>query len=203
MSTKERAEARRNALLARGGDRLKKLTSTARGEDAPQFAHDGRYEQKYPNGRFPLFADPPLPSLKAFVGGVSPLSAPYLTRTTTSPMFLETPMPSHPVGESFTSASTSVDVSTPHLPSRNPLGTIHTVEIPQPSIPQRMIPLIHVISTILLLGYFIFVYEPLLYGSYEHIGTGGLTSRWSRLAVNKASKLLYTDGVNTVVCRFN
>ena len=37
----KRAEARRKALLARGSDRLSKLTTSARGEDAPQFAHDG------------------------------------------------------------------------------------------------------------------------------------------------------------------
>ncbi|ETW87757.1 hypothetical protein HETIRDRAFT_438103, partial [Heterobasidion irregulare TC 32-1] len=42
-----RAEARRKAILNRGADRLSKLTTSARGEDAPAFVHD----------------DPPLPSL--------------------------------------------------------------------------------------------------------------------------------------------
>lgn len=37
----ERAEARRKAILARRGDRLAKLTSSARGEDAPAYMHDG------------------------------------------------------------------------------------------------------------------------------------------------------------------
>lgn len=37
----KRAEARRKAILARGTDRLSKLTTSARGEDAPQFVHDG------------------------------------------------------------------------------------------------------------------------------------------------------------------
>ncbi|TFK71729.1 hypothetical protein BDN72DRAFT_837308 [Pluteus cervinus] len=37
MSAAARAEARRKAILARGGDRLAKLTTSARGEDAPAY----------------------------------------------------------------------------------------------------------------------------------------------------------------------
>ncbi|KAH7910017.1 hypothetical protein BJ138DRAFT_1173400 [Hygrophoropsis aurantiaca] len=40
MSAAARAEARRKAILARGNDRLAKLTTSARGEDAPAFIHD-------------------------------------------------------------------------------------------------------------------------------------------------------------------
>ncbi|KIY52937.1 hypothetical protein FISHEDRAFT_34225 [Fistulina hepatica ATCC 64428] len=51
-----RAEARRKAILSRGTDRLAKLTTSARGEDAPAYVHD----------------DPPLPNLstglRSFVG---------------------------------------------------------------------------------------------------------------------------------------
>jgi len=36
-----RAEARRKAILSRGTDRLAKLTTSARGEDAPAYMHDG------------------------------------------------------------------------------------------------------------------------------------------------------------------
>ncbi|KAH7884101.1 hypothetical protein F5I97DRAFT_1969331 [Phlebopus sp. FC_14] len=36
-----RAEARRKAILSRGGDRLAKLTTSARGEDAPAYLHGG------------------------------------------------------------------------------------------------------------------------------------------------------------------
>ncbi|KAF8898330.1 hypothetical protein BD779DRAFT_1483383 [Infundibulicybe gibba] len=51
MSAASRAEARRKAILSRGADRLTKLTTSARGEDAA-FTHD----------------DPPLPNLDDFVG---------------------------------------------------------------------------------------------------------------------------------------
>ncbi|KAH0838777.1 hypothetical protein J3R83DRAFT_7153 [Lanmaoa asiatica] len=39
-SSAARAEARRRAILSRGGDRLAKLTTSARGEDAPAYLHD-------------------------------------------------------------------------------------------------------------------------------------------------------------------
>ncbi|KAH7920493.1 hypothetical protein BV22DRAFT_1021089 [Leucogyrophana mollusca] len=40
MSAAARAEARRKAILARGNDRLAKLTTSARGEDAPAYVHN-------------------------------------------------------------------------------------------------------------------------------------------------------------------
>ncbi|KAF8168444.1 hypothetical protein B0H34DRAFT_761211 [Crassisporium funariophilum] len=72
MSAAARAEARRKAILSRGTDRLAKLTTSARGEDAPAYLHD----------------DPPLPSLsnnaKVFLGeDMSNMSTP--ARLTPSP----------------------------------------------------------------------------------------------------------------------
>lgn len=40
-SAAAKAEARRKAILSRGTDRLAKLTSSARGEGAPAYMHDG------------------------------------------------------------------------------------------------------------------------------------------------------------------
>jgi len=67
MSAASRAEARRKAILSRGTDRLAKLTTSARGEDAPAYMHDGIH----PNRRNASIAsnarsfvpDPPLPNL--------------------------------------------------------------------------------------------------------------------------------------------
>jgi hypothetical protein len=42
MSAAAKAEARRKAILSRGSDRLSKLTTSARGDDAPQFVHTGK-----------------------------------------------------------------------------------------------------------------------------------------------------------------
>lgn len=47
MSAAARAEARKRAILSRGGDRLAKLTSSARGEDAPAFVHDGPWSYTF------------------------------------------------------------------------------------------------------------------------------------------------------------
>jgi hypothetical protein len=41
MAAAARSEARRRAILARGNDRLAKLTASARGEDATTYMHDG------------------------------------------------------------------------------------------------------------------------------------------------------------------
>ena len=38
---KARAEARRKAILARGGDRLARITTSARGEDGAAYMKDG------------------------------------------------------------------------------------------------------------------------------------------------------------------
>lgn len=64
MDAAARAEARRKAILSRGSDRLAKLTTSARGENAPAYMHD----------------DPPLPNLstdlKAFVGEETTMPTP-------------------------------------------------------------------------------------------------------------------------------
>jgi len=67
MSAAAKAEARRKAILSRGTDRLSKLATTARGDDAPQFVH----------------ADPPTPpppqgNLSNFLGE-DPLPAPIIS----------------------------------------------------------------------------------------------------------------------------
>jgi hypothetical protein len=46
MSAAARAEARRKAILSRGTDRLAKLTTSGRGEDAA-YAPDGWYSKFY------------------------------------------------------------------------------------------------------------------------------------------------------------
>ncbi|KAI0089902.1 hypothetical protein BDY19DRAFT_91760 [Irpex rosettiformis] len=67
MSTAtERAEARRKAILARRGDRLAKLTSSARGEDAPAYLHDDP----------PLAPLPKAGNLERFVGEETVLPTP-------------------------------------------------------------------------------------------------------------------------------
>ncbi|KAG7448037.1 uncharacterized protein BT62DRAFT_930116, partial [Guyanagaster necrorhizus] len=62
-SASARAQARRQAILSRGSDRLAKLTTSGRGEDAPAYVHD----------------DPPVPKLSSlpnFVGEETSMPTP-------------------------------------------------------------------------------------------------------------------------------
>ncbi|KAK7008158.1 hypothetical protein R3P38DRAFT_2552759 [Favolaschia claudopus] len=64
MSAAARAEARRKAILSRGGDRLAKLTTSGRGEDNPVYVRE-------------LTPDPPLPTFPP-----TPAASPGRTATT-------------------------------------------------------------------------------------------------------------------------
>lgn len=95
-SAAARAEARRKAILARGGDRLAKLTSSARGEDASTYLHDGMYTSLARWRRrvscVRVTVDPPLaplptnrPTLESFVGEQTGLPMPTRTSTAAAP----------------------------------------------------------------------------------------------------------------------
>ncbi|TCD60795.1 hypothetical protein EIP91_009508 [Steccherinum ochraceum] len=73
-SATARAEARRKAILSRGADRLSKLTTSARGEDAPAYLHDDP----------PLAPLPNRPNLEEFVGEESHLPTPPIRSRTAS-----------------------------------------------------------------------------------------------------------------------
>lgn len=103
MDAAARAEARRKAILSRGSDRLAKLTTSARGENAPAYMHDGVSTSfVLTKNLLCMFwnVDPPLPNLstdlKAFVGeettmptpptiSPSPTPTPRSTRTVSAP----------------------------------------------------------------------------------------------------------------------
>jgi GET complex subunit GET2 len=88
MSAAARAEARRKAILSRGTDRLAKLATSARGEDAAAYIHDGPFflQRKF-NLLTLCYTDPPLPNFSTsdFVGettDIKPLSASSRSRST-------------------------------------------------------------------------------------------------------------------------
>ncbi|EIM91991.1 uncharacterized protein STEHIDRAFT_126882 [Stereum hirsutum FP-91666 SS1] len=85
-SAAARAEARRKAILSRGSDRLSKLTTSARGEDAPAYAHD----------------EPPS-NLSSFLGEDTP------TPTSTAPR----PRPSRPNTNTSTPTPGSINPGLP------------------------------------------------------------------------------------------
>ncbi|KAL1952391.1 hypothetical protein VTO73DRAFT_1540 [Trametes versicolor] len=70
-AAKARAEARRKAILARGGDRLARITSSARGEEGATYMHDDP----------PLASLPSRPGLSDFVGETSAMPTPPTSST--------------------------------------------------------------------------------------------------------------------------
>lgn len=106
-SAAARAEARRKAILARGGDRLAKLTSSARGEDASAYLHDGTYTSLARWRRCAscvrVPADPPLaplptnrPTLESFVGEETNAPRPTSTSTAAAPRPAQAPQAGAP-----------------------------------------------------------------------------------------------------------
>ncbi|KZT35453.1 hypothetical protein SISSUDRAFT_1008775, partial [Sistotremastrum suecicum HHB10207 ss-3] len=232
MSAKDRAEARKKALLSRGGDRLKKLTSSARGEDAPQFSHDD---------------DPPLPSLRAFVGEETPVPTPPLSSNRTPTGFDAAPgaamgnawspeqqaqaeqMMRSIFGGSmpFPGAGAGVNPGLPPpanpflLPNEgdgseqippmpmgaNPLQSLMSafggegqfpsgpqVSPPKPrTLLEKLLPLIHLVSTLALLAYFIFVQEP---KSRAFGDPQSVWARWGYLSRHSPTEKAFTSPVN-------
>ncbi|RXW12830.1 hypothetical protein EST38_g13022, partial [Candolleomyces aberdarensis] len=81
MSASARAEARRKAILSRGTDRLAKLTTSARGEDAPAYMS----ETSSTGSTTGIFlgdqsSDMPPPSTSSFSPSPSPSPQPTATK---------------------------------------------------------------------------------------------------------------------------
>ncbi|KAI0638888.1 hypothetical protein C8Q77DRAFT_1078163 [Trametes polyzona] len=71
---KARAEARRKVILARGGDRLARITSSARGDEGATYMHDDP----------PLASLPSRPGVSNFVGETSDMPTPPAASTPSS-----------------------------------------------------------------------------------------------------------------------
>ncbi|KAI0317912.1 hypothetical protein OF83DRAFT_1057774 [Amylostereum chailletii] len=82
-SATARAEARRKAILSRGSDRLSRLTSSARGDDAPAFAADDPPIPPLPTG--------PRTNLENFIGEESSLPTPPSRQTRPTSNFNSSP----------------------------------------------------------------------------------------------------------------
>ncbi|KIM39124.1 hypothetical protein M413DRAFT_12419 [Hebeloma cylindrosporum] len=87
MAAAARAEARRKAILSRGTDRLAKLTTSARGEDAPAYLHDDPPLVNLPSTSAQSFlgeASSNMPTPRRPSASPSPAPPPKESRTTPS-----------------------------------------------------------------------------------------------------------------------
>jgi len=189
-SPKERAEARRKALLGRGNDRLKKLTTSARGEDAPQLVHD----------------DPPLPvpSLKSFIGESTPDIVQTPADEWSTEQFrraMESLGATLPPQLERTSSIAASAINPSIISNENAqfqTAAIPTTMSPNPMRWSKLNLILSLLSPLFLLLYFICLYEPSLYKSYSHIGSDHWSARWSTLGIQNKTSGSRVDGVHSV-----
>lgn len=173
MSATARAEARRKAILSRGSDRLNKLTTTARGEDAPQFVHDGAYFDLGSSFVLMHLEDPPMPVLpqagtRQFLGEDTIMPTPPAF----PPMSEDMPMPDlaammNSMGENNPFAAMMM---AQQQQQQGAPGQESSTMFPEPvaarkSLIQKLLPLIHMFAMWLLLGYFTWFLEPEVYNA--------------------------------------
>ncbi|TFY63463.1 hypothetical protein EVJ58_g3236 [Rhodofomes roseus] len=208
-SAAAKAEARRKAILARGGDRLARLTSSARGEDASAYLHDDPPLAPLPTNR---------PTLERFVGEETSMPRPTPTSTAAAPR--PAPKPQAPgtragtqlppaqeeqmrqFREAFAAAAGGSFPSLPSTaPGEDPLAAMMASMsqpggmpgmsgIPQQKVAaakpktrlQKLLPFIHLTAAWMLLMYFVFWREPEAFESRTHrLLSDDVWRRWAEL----------------------
>ncbi|KAF4566493.1 hypothetical protein EYR36_011924 [Pleurotus pulmonarius] len=205
MSAAARAEARRKAILSRGGDRLAKLTTSARGEDGSSY----------------LNTDAPASNSRAFVGDESIMPSPP-ARKSPSPhlpadafaapnvdpsvwsqeqqaQLLQALIGGMPGPGQFPGMAPPIQGDIPPTPPDDPFATMMaslqqqshpqaqaTGKAPSVNAPpsrlQKVMPFVHLGAMWLLLGYFVLYKEPELFQAKAHLTQAvSLQSRWSEL----------------------
>ncbi|PCH33159.1 hypothetical protein WOLCODRAFT_134951 [Wolfiporia cocos MD-104 SS10] len=212
MSAAAKAEARRKAILARGGDRLAKLTSSARGEDASAYMHDDP----------PLAALPSRPTIETFVGEQTEMPTPQ-TSTLRSARSSRMASGSQPADEAqeqiaeqmrqlqqLLAAGAGDAPQGPGLPpppggDADPLAALMSSMAQAGNMPQmstekaamakpktllhKVLPLIHLLGAWVLLAYFVIWKEPQLYESKTHgLNSESIWRRWSELGWKSADE---------------
>ncbi|KIK43840.1 hypothetical protein CY34DRAFT_679905 [Suillus luteus UH-Slu-Lm8-n1] len=188
MSATARAEARRKAILSRGTDRLSKLTTTARGEDAPAYlnadipprAAAANFVGEAPSMPPPPDMPPPYSFGNAGFGGAAP--DPSVWSEEHQRQFLQALMggaansPQFPQPQISAAASNGTSAPPPgdpfaaimnSLQQMDPSRSGTTGKVPAPpappkppSIVQKFTPLLHILCTWLILAFFVLFKEP-------------------------------------------
>jgi hypothetical protein len=156
-----RAEARRKAILARGGDRLAKLTTSARGEDAPAYAAPGA-----------AFVDVPPPPPPKDTPRPSPSPDPSVWPEEQQRQFMQAlmggalnPAPPPPSFGTPPAADDPFATMMAQLNRMNPAqGGAAASKAPAPPKPptrlQKWMPLLHLVCMWCLLAFFVLWKEP-------------------------------------------
>lgn len=216
MSATARAEARRKAILSRGTDRLSKLTTTARGEDAPAYlnadipprAAAASFVGEAPSMPSPPDMPPPYSSGDTGLGRAAP--DPSVWSEEHQRQFLQALMGGAANSPQFPqpqiSAAASNETSTPAPPGdpfaaiMNSLqqmdpsrgGAAGKVPAPlapakPPSIVQKFTPLLHILCTWLILAFFVLFKEPQMLVERSGGFSESFWKRWAELAWRSSS----------------
>ncbi|KAG1809858.1 uncharacterized protein HD556DRAFT_8907 [Suillus plorans] len=215
MSATARAEARRKAILGRGTDRLSKLTTTARGEDAPAYLNAGipprataaSFVAEALSMPSPPYMPPPRSFGDAGVSGAGP--DPSVWSEEHQRQFLQALMSGAANSPQFPqpqiSAAASNGTTTP--PSGDPFVNIMnslqqmdpsrggaTGKVPAPPAPakplstvQKFTPLLHILCTWLILAFFVLVKEPQILVERSGGFSESVWKRWAELAWRNSS----------------
>ena len=171
-----RAEARRKAILSRGADRLSKLTTSGRGEDAPAYMHDDPPVPKLSSlGNFTRETTPSMPPANEIDPSVwSDEQQQQLMQALMMGRMPQMPSPSPSALPPFDDAPPSME-DNPLLAqlmaaSGGPGGMPEVTAPPKhKTLVQKLFPIVHLLAMWLLLAYFTFFHEPKL-----HEAMGGL-----------------------------
>ncbi|KAG1775076.1 hypothetical protein EV702DRAFT_1120263 [Suillus placidus] len=211
MSATARAEARRKAILSRGNDRLSKLTTTARGEDAPAYLNAGippRAATASFVGEAQSMPPPPPPHSfgDAGFGGAAP--DPSVWSEEHQSQFLQalmggaanSPQFPQPQMSAATSNGTTAPPGDPFAAIMNSLqqmdpsrgGATGKVPAPPapakpPSIVQKFTPLLHILCTWLILAFFVLFKEPQILVERSGGFSESFWKRWAELAWRSSS----------------
>ncbi|KAI0935601.1 hypothetical protein AcV5_003983 [Taiwanofungus camphoratus] len=201
MSAAARAEARRKAILSRGTDRLAKLTSSARGEDAPACMHDDPALAPLPNrpgpetfvGEETILPSPPAPAKDARNPRSS--GAPQGISPDDQLRFLQNAFAA--AGQFPPPSPTSEDEPLSALMSRMaqarevPEKSSEKIAMARPkSRLQKLMPFMHLLAAWALLAYFVTWREPEAYESRTHGShvSEGSWKRWAELGWKSAEE---------------
>ncbi|KAG1741785.1 uncharacterized protein EDB91DRAFT_1222103 [Suillus paluster] len=213
MSATSRSEARRKAILNRGTDRLKKLTSSARGEDAPYLNADNSPRGATASfvGEEPTMPPSDMPPPYSFgdvgLGGAAP--NPSVWSEEQQSQFLQAlmggaanapPFPQPQISAAASNGATAPSPDDPLAAIMNSLqqmdpsrgGAAGKVPAPlapakPPSIVQKFTPLLHILCAWCILAFFVLFKEPQTFVERSGGVSDTFWKRWAELAWRSSS----------------
>ncbi|KAL4069025.1 hypothetical protein J3A83DRAFT_4373295 [Scleroderma citrinum] len=207
MSTPAERAARRKAILSRGSDRLAKLTTSARGEEATTYIQTDMPVRSAASGLGAFTSEetpspPSLPITAESSRGSPP--PPFTARGQPDPSTW-TEEHQRQFMQALMGTTSPSPFTLPHPPADDPLATMMaqlaqtnqgpgvaagkapaSATPPQPpSLLQKLLPLLHMVCMWILLAFFVFWKEPQVYAEKTGNDEVSIWQRWRTLALRR------------------